>query len=333
MLMFQTHCYDSWMSPEAKKSSSLIAWSRLGGTLPAPLFIFLAGVSFALVTEKLREKGIERGAIAKQTILRGAEIFGMGLLFRVKEYALGFPWAPWTDLLRVDVLNILGLDYGGRRRRGGENPHSSCGDFCSRDCGDGDASPLDDAPAELSAVAARVLRQRCARFQGAAGVALSAISMVSICFRGASGGIFLVFGFCEAKGGADVCGPGWCGNRCLLFVGFVRFIGGAAVRDLRLLAQQSGFSADALRHFADDTFSGLRMVPMGICAEGFQPDHPARANFAAGVLGTHRICLWKILHFAKGAVQRAESHRRTDCNFSSDADSLFDTHKLERVAG
>src|SRR6184192_3662155 len=109
VLMFQTHCYDSWMSPEAKKSSSLIGWSRLGGTLPAPLFIFLAGVSFALVTEKLREKGIARNAIAKQTILRGAEIFGMGLLFRVQEFALGYPWSPWTDLLRVDVLNILGL--------------------------------------------------------------------------------------------------------------------------------------------------------------------------------------------------------------------------------
>ena len=110
VLMFQTHCYDSWMSPEAKKSSpSLMGWSKLGGTLPAPLFIFLAGVSFALVTEKLREKGIARNVIAKQTILRGAEIFGMGLLFRVQEFALGFPWAPWTDLLRVDVLNILGL--------------------------------------------------------------------------------------------------------------------------------------------------------------------------------------------------------------------------------
>src|SRR3977135_1612549 len=109
VLMFQTHCYDSWMSPEAKKSSSLIAWSRLGGTLPAPLFIFLAGVSFALVTEELREKGATRNAIAKKTILRGAEIFGMGLLFRVQEFALGYPWSPWTDLLRVDVLNILGL--------------------------------------------------------------------------------------------------------------------------------------------------------------------------------------------------------------------------------
>jgi uncharacterized membrane protein len=109
VLMFQTHCYDSWMSPETKNSSSLIGWSRLGGTLPAPLFIFLAGISFALVTERLREKGIERKAIAKQTILRGAEIFGLGLLFRVQEFALGYPWSPWTDLLRVDVLNILGL--------------------------------------------------------------------------------------------------------------------------------------------------------------------------------------------------------------------------------
>src|SRR5262250_2147085 len=109
VLMFQTHCYDSWLSPAARKSSSLIIWSQLGGTLPAPLFIFLAGVSFALVTERLREKGVAPNAIAKQTILRGAEIFGMGLLFRVQEYALGYLWSPWTDLLRVDVLNILGL--------------------------------------------------------------------------------------------------------------------------------------------------------------------------------------------------------------------------------
>ncbi len=109
VLMFQTHCYDSWLSPAARKSSSLIIWSQLGGTLPAPLFVFLVGVSFALVTEKLREKGIARSTVAKQTILRGAEIFGMGMLFRLQEFGLGYPWSPWTDLLRVDVLNILGL--------------------------------------------------------------------------------------------------------------------------------------------------------------------------------------------------------------------------------
>ena len=108
VLMFQTHCYDSWLSPEARKSSVFL-WSQLGGTLPAPLFLFLSGVSFALVTERLREKGATPGEIAKTTIRRGAEIFGLGLLFRLQEYALGYRWSPWTDLLRVDILNMLGL--------------------------------------------------------------------------------------------------------------------------------------------------------------------------------------------------------------------------------
>jgi len=108
ILMFQTHCYDSWLSPEARNSTVLI-WSRLLGTFPAPLFIFLAGVSFALVTERLREQGIGRAAIAKPTILRGAEVLGLGFLFRIQEFALGFRSAPWTDLFRVDVLNILGI--------------------------------------------------------------------------------------------------------------------------------------------------------------------------------------------------------------------------------
>jgi len=108
VLMFQTHCYNSWLTPEARKSA-LYAWSQLGGTLPAPLFIFLAGISFALVTQKLREKGVARSAIAKTTILRGAEIYGLGLLFRLQEFILGYRWVPWTDLLRVDILNILGL--------------------------------------------------------------------------------------------------------------------------------------------------------------------------------------------------------------------------------
>jgi len=106
--MFQTHCYDSWLRSDLRETQ-FYKWSQLGGTLPAPLFIFLAGLSFALVTERLREKGIARNAIARQTIRRGAEIFGLGILFRIQEYALGYRWVPWTDLLRVDILNILGI--------------------------------------------------------------------------------------------------------------------------------------------------------------------------------------------------------------------------------
>jgi uncharacterized membrane protein len=108
VLMFQTHCYDSWLSPAARQSKFFM-YSQLGGTFPAPLFLFLAGISFALVTEKLWKKDLPSGQIARTTILRGAEIFGYGLLFRFQEYLIAWGWAPLSDLLRVDVLNTIGV--------------------------------------------------------------------------------------------------------------------------------------------------------------------------------------------------------------------------------
>src|ERR1700691_5819402 len=108
VLMFQTHCYDAWLGGDARKSTFFM-WSQLGGTLPAPLFLFLAGVSFALVVDKLRQKNLPTSQIARTTIRRGAEILALGLLFRLQEYALAWGWASWTDLFRVDILNTIGV--------------------------------------------------------------------------------------------------------------------------------------------------------------------------------------------------------------------------------
>ncbi len=108
LVMFQTHCYDSWLS-EGARSGKFLKWSQLGGTLPAPLFLFLAGVSLALVTDKLRRKGVSANEIAHTTIRRGGEILLLAYLFRLQEFLLGWPYAPWTDLLRVDVLNVIGI--------------------------------------------------------------------------------------------------------------------------------------------------------------------------------------------------------------------------------
>jgi uncharacterized membrane protein len=108
VLMFEVHSYDSWLNAPARQGQ-LFKWSQLSGTLPAPLFLFLAGVSVALVTGKMRSKGVAANRIAKSTVLRGFEILALGYLFRLQEYLLGLPWAPWTDLLRVDILNTIGL--------------------------------------------------------------------------------------------------------------------------------------------------------------------------------------------------------------------------------
>ena len=105
--MFEVHCYDSWLGGAAR-DSHFYKLTQFSGSIPAGLFVFLAGISFALVTDKLRRKGVSANQIASKTIRRGAEIFALGLLFRVQEFALGWPKAPWTDLLRVDILNLIG---------------------------------------------------------------------------------------------------------------------------------------------------------------------------------------------------------------------------------
>ena len=108
VLMFQTHCYDAWLGGAAR-NTSFLKGSQLLGTLPAPLFLFLAGVSFALVTDKLVRKNLTPAQITRTMARRGAEILAFGLLFRLQEFLIAWGWAPWSDLLRVDVLNIIGL--------------------------------------------------------------------------------------------------------------------------------------------------------------------------------------------------------------------------------
>lgn len=107
VLMFQTHCYDAWLAPAAR-NTKFFMWSQLVGSLPAPLFLFLAGISAFLMAKKLSGENGPNLAAGK-LMRRGFEIWGLGLLFRLQEYLIAYPWAPWTDLLRVDVLNCIGV--------------------------------------------------------------------------------------------------------------------------------------------------------------------------------------------------------------------------------
>ena len=108
VLMFQTHCYDAWLGGAARQGAFL-QWSQRLGTFPAPLFLFLAGISLAMVVDKLQQKGWSARQIARKTIWRGFEIFVLGLLFRLQEYVIAWGWAPKSDLFRVDILNTIGV--------------------------------------------------------------------------------------------------------------------------------------------------------------------------------------------------------------------------------
>ena len=195
LLMFQDHCYDSWLGGGAR-DTNFIRRSELGGTLPAPLFLFLAGISFALVTDRMRRKGASANEIAGTTIRRGAEILGFGLLFRLQEFLLGQPWAPWTDLLRVDVLNTIGISMMlmGVVCRLAKTRQANA--ILAAAVGLGDcacyAAALDYLAAALAALVFGIVCERRTQSGCTAGVAVSDISLDGVCVCGAGGGVSAV---------------------------------------------------------------------------------------------------------------------------------------------
>src|SRR5208282_498783 len=81
--MFEVHSYDAWLNASARRSS-FFGWSQLSGTIPAPLFIFLSGISSALVADRMRRKGASASQVSTRIIRRGGEVFVLSLLFRVQ---------------------------------------------------------------------------------------------------------------------------------------------------------------------------------------------------------------------------------------------------------
>jgi uncharacterized membrane protein len=106
VLMIQTHVYDSWLSP-ADRATAFYQWSRALGGAPAPLFLFLAGLALALLGEGRRRVAGPSGASA-EGVKRGLEVLGYAGLFRLWMFTTGGFTRP-ADLLRVDVLNCIGL--------------------------------------------------------------------------------------------------------------------------------------------------------------------------------------------------------------------------------
>ena len=104
--MVLAHISDAWTRPEDRQTEHYYTVLFIGG-VASPLFLFLAGLASAMsaASKARRDDSLASGAAAARR--RGWEIFALGLLFRVQAQLLG--WGPIHNLLKVDMLNIMGL--------------------------------------------------------------------------------------------------------------------------------------------------------------------------------------------------------------------------------
>ena len=111
LLMIQTHAFDGWVSP-AQKSSLGYALTRVVASIPAPLFLLLAGVGVSLGADAAADRGQADSSIRRALCLRGLGIAGYGYLVSAIYAVIEGP-QPMAQvlpvLLRADILHCIGL--------------------------------------------------------------------------------------------------------------------------------------------------------------------------------------------------------------------------------
>jgi uncharacterized membrane protein len=108
VIMIQGHTFDSFTATGLRQQGPFLLSQFLGGMPPA-IFLFLTGITFSFLMdsqEKQEASGWKRIVAA---LKRSRYLFILAFLFRLQLYVFGYPTSPANELLRVDILNCMGL--------------------------------------------------------------------------------------------------------------------------------------------------------------------------------------------------------------------------------
>ena len=106
LVMIQAHVIDAWTLPTDRRSS-VYMWIAFVDGLGAPIFLFLAGLAIVLGASARVRNGLTAREAAARARNRGWQIFALAFLFRLQSWAISR--GPATGLLKVDVLNVMGV--------------------------------------------------------------------------------------------------------------------------------------------------------------------------------------------------------------------------------
>jgi uncharacterized membrane protein len=125
LIMLQGHVMDGWVRPQ-DRSGEWFWLSQFMGGLPAPIFLFLVGVSLAIVLDRMRARGAPALDLIRKVVRRGVWILFLAYVFRLEQFLIWYPASEWTGVFRVDTLNCIAvctmlvgiLSAGFKSRRG-----------------------------------------------------------------------------------------------------------------------------------------------------------------------------------------------------------------------
>jgi uncharacterized membrane protein len=105
IVMLQGHTFDSLLKPELREQPAFI-FSQFFGGQAAAIFLFLTGITFGLGMN--RRDDLPAWERITGALRRARYLFLLAIAFRLQMWIFAWPKQPWTDLLHVDVLNLMG---------------------------------------------------------------------------------------------------------------------------------------------------------------------------------------------------------------------------------
>jgi uncharacterized membrane protein len=108
VVMIQCHTFNSYSRLDIHESGPYVLSQFIGG-MAAPLFLFMAGMTLAFQMDSLerREPSLLRRWLV--SLRRAGYVLLLAFLFRLSNWVLSFPKGTTQELLKVDILNCMGV--------------------------------------------------------------------------------------------------------------------------------------------------------------------------------------------------------------------------------
>jgi uncharacterized membrane protein len=108
VIMIQCHAFNSFTRLDVRDGSAYVLSQFIGG-MAAPLFLFMAGMTSGFQMESLQTRVAGRLRRWGRALRRAAYVLGLAYAFRLTNWVGGLPAANLDELLKVDILNCMGL--------------------------------------------------------------------------------------------------------------------------------------------------------------------------------------------------------------------------------
>ena len=107
-VMIQGHTFHSFSRNDLRDQSWYVLSQFIGGMPPA-VFLALTGVTFAFLMDRNERRNAPMWMRWMDALKRARYLFLISVLFRLQIWAFGGFHSDWHTLLKVDVLNLMGL--------------------------------------------------------------------------------------------------------------------------------------------------------------------------------------------------------------------------------